>query len=70
MFKSPAAGIDYIERLLKIFNLSSYFDVIEQGRYKGMYKGTKYWLETLPANRTIYKGLHPENSIIFYQSGF
>jgi len=51
--------------LLDIFNVFNYTDVIQSGRYKGMYKGEKYWLEGLPINRTMYKNFNPDQALVF-----
>lgn len=68
ILQSPAAGVDYLQRAFKVFNFTDYFDEIESGRYKGMYKGEKYWLDLIPMNRTLYKVFNPEEASAFYKN--
>lgn len=70
LVKSPAAGVNYIQTLLKILNFDQYFDTIQSGRYKGMTKGEAFWMDAMPMTRTLYNFLHPSSSIIFYKQGF
>ena len=63
--KSPAAASDYVQRVLDVFNVVNYGDKIQSGRYKGMYKGEKFWLETVPMNRTLYKVFNPDQALVF-----
>lgn len=79
ILRSPAAGITTIEHtldLVGVFNPFNYEEllggedaVIQSGRYKGHNKGTKLFFESplIPMNKTIYKGLHPEEGIPFYK---
>ena len=60
------AGVDYLDRVLQVFQIADYRDKIESGRYKGMYKGEKFWLETIPGNRTIYKVLNPDQAMAVF----
>jgi len=50
---------------LDVFNVVNYGDKIQSGRYKGMYKGEKFWLETVPMNRTLYKVFNPDQALVF-----
>lgn len=77
--KSPAATVNTIEEtmnLLGLFNPYNYEAVggedalLKSGRFKGKSKATKYFYESTPVvkiNKTIYRALHPEESIPFYK---
>ena len=43
--------------------------IIQSGRFKGDSRATKLWFESplIPMNKTIYRGLHPEESIPFFK---
>lgn len=64
--KSPTACADYLERMLKVFNVTHYGEVIQSGRYKGHTRGYKYWMDILPMNRTIFKVLNPSEATKYY----
>lgn len=76
--KSPAAGINTIEDtlgLIGIFNPYNYEffggedAILDSGRYKGENRATRLFFESpiIPMNRTIYRGLHPEEGIPFFK---
>lgn len=76
--KSPAAGINAIEDtldLLGIINPMNYETfggedaILQSGRYKGHNRATRLFFESpvLPMNKTIYRGLHPEDGIPFFK---
>ena len=78
LLKSPAAGVNTAENLLdlvKLLNPYNYetFDgedaLLKSGRYKGSSKATKLFYESpvIPMNKTIYRGLHPEEGIPFFK---
>lgn len=76
ILRSPAAGIKTAEDLvgiidfinpLNMFDSDFYTDELKSGRYKGHSEAYKTIMESIPMNRTIYRGLHPENSIPFYK---
>ena len=78
LLKSPAAGVNTLENLLdltKLLNPYNYefFDgedaLLKSGRYKGSSKATKLFYESpiIPMNKTIYRGLHPEEGIPFFK---
>ena len=69
--KSPAASIDVIEDMLATFGIfypSNWFKKMESGRYKGHTRAYKIFMTSpfVPMNSTIYKSLHPEEIIPFY----
>ena len=69
--KSPAASIDTIEDMLATFGLlfpSNYMHTMESGRYKGHTRAYKIFMTSpfVPMNNTIYKSLHPDEIIPFY----
>ena len=43
--------------------------LIQSGRYKGESKATRLFFESplIPMNKTIYRGLHPEEGIPFFK---
>lgn len=78
IMKSPAAGVNTLENvsnmvgLLNPYNYETFAGddaLIQSGRYKGDSKAIKLWFESplIPMNKTIYRGLHPEESIPFFK---
>lgn len=78
ILKSPAAGINTIESALDLVDLLNPNSwevfggedaIIQTGKYKGKSKGMRIILNSplIPMNKTIYKGLHPEESIPFFK---
>lgn len=78
IIQSPAAGIKTAEGLLDLaeflnpFNYESFAGeeaLLKSGRYKGESKAYRLFFESplFPMNKTIYKGLHPEDGIPFYK---
>jgi hypothetical protein len=72
ILKSPAAGINTIEDMLNLTKLlypGNYTDEIQSGRYKGHSTAYKSFFESpiIPMNKTIYRGLHPEELIPFFK---
>ena len=78
IIKSPAAGINTLENTLDLIGLMNPFNyevfagedaLLQSGRYKGESKATKLFFESplIPMNRTIYRDLHPEESIPFFK---
>jgi hypothetical protein len=75
ILKSPAAGIRTLEStldLIGILNPGNWVGedaIMQSGRFEGKPRGVKLIVESplLPMNKTIYKGLHPEESIPFYK---
>lgn len=72
ILKSPAAGINTAENLLdltSLMNPMNYIEEVGSGRYKGESKAYKIFFESpvVPMNKTIYRGLHPEEGIPFFK---
>lgn len=78
VLKSPAAGINVVEKGLDILGLFNPYNyetfggedaILQSGRYKGESRATKLFYESplLPMNKTIYRGLHPEEGIPFFK---
>lgn len=73
--KSPAAAINTLESagdLLNLLNPLNYFGedaIVKSGRYKGHTKARKYFMNSplVPTNKTIYKIIHPEESIVAFR---
>lgn len=76
--KSPAAGVNTIEKVLDLIGLFNPFNyesvagedaLIKSGRYEGKSRATKLFFESplLPMNKTVYRGLHPEEGIPFFK---
>lgn len=76
--KSPAAGINTIEDTLNLIGLMNPYNyewfageeaLLQSGRFKGESRATKLFYESpvIPMNRTIYRGLHPEDGIPFFK---
>lgn len=72
LLQSPAAGVRTIEGILSLVNLLnpfSYINEVEHGRYKGHSEAYKNFFDSpvVPFNKTIYRSLHPEESLSFYK---
>lgn len=78
IIKSPAAGINTLENIINLIGLMNPFNyevfagedaLIQSGRYKGESKATRLFFESplIPMNKTIYRGLHPEEGIPFFK---
>ena len=78
LIKSPAAGINTIENTLDLIGLMNPFNyevfngedaLLKSGRFKDKSRATKLFFESplLPMNKTIYRGLYPEEGIPFYK---
>lgn len=72
ILKSPAAGINTLEHILdltKLLNPWNYTDELQSGRYEGHSTAYKTFFESpiVPMNKTIYKGLNPEEGIPFFK---
>jgi hypothetical protein len=76
--KSPAAGVNTLEQTLNLVGLLNpwnyeFFNgedaLLKSGRYKGESKATKLFFESpvIPMNKTIYRGIHPEEGIPFFK---
>lgn len=81
--KSPAAGVNTIEDTLDLIGLINPYNyeeivgiefggedaVLKSGRFKGHNRATKLFFESpiIPMNKTIYRGLHPEDGIPFFK---
>lgn len=76
--KSPAAGISTLESTLDLLGLVNPYNyewfagedaLMQSGRYKGQSRATKLFFDSpvIPMNRTIYRGLHPEDGIPFFK---
>lgn len=76
--KSPAAGIKTLESIGGLVGLLNPYNyewfngdeaIIQSGRYKDHSKAYKLFFESpaIPMNKTIYRGLHPDESIPFYK---
>jgi hypothetical protein len=74
---SPAASISVVDRSLDILDALNPWNyeaiggedaIVQFGRYKGESKGVKAILNSplVPMNKTIYRGLHPEEAIKFF----
>lgn len=78
IIKSPAAGINTIEDALDLIGIMNPYNyesvggeeaLLQSGRYKGESKATRLFYESpiIPMNKTIYRGLHPEDGIPFFK---
>lgn len=71
ILKSPAACVNTWEGVTNMAQLmipSNYTKILQTGRYKGHSKAYKLFWDSplIPMHRTIYRGLHPQNSLQFY----
>ena len=78
IIKSPAAGVNTIENILDLLGLMNPYNyevfggedaILQSGRYKGESRAYRLFFESpvLPMNKTIYRGLHPEEGIPFFK---
>lgn len=78
IIKSPAAGVNTIEDTLGLIGLMNPYNyevfagkeaLLQSGRYKGESKAVRLFYESpiIPMNKTIYRGLHPEEGIPFFK---
>lgn len=76
--KSPAAGVNTIEDALDLIGLMNPYNyefiagenaLLQSGRYKGESRAVRLFYESpiIPMNKTIYRGLHPEEGIPFFK---
>lgn len=78
IIKSPAAGVHTIENILDLLGLMNPYNyevfggedaILQSGRYKGESRAYRLFFESpvIPMNKTIYRGLHPEEGIPFFK---
>ena len=78
ILKSPAAGVNTVENILNLVGLLNPMNyevfagedaILQSGRYKGESKAYRLFFESpvIPMNKTIYRGLHPEEGIPFFK---
>lgn len=78
LLDSPAAGINIIQHLTDLIGLINPYNyetfggedaLLKSGRYKDKSRAYRLWFESplVPMNKTIYRGLHPEEGIPFYK---
>ena len=78
IIKSPAAGVNTIENTLDLLGLMNPMNyevfagedaILQSGRYKGESRAYRLFFESpiIPMNKTIYRGLHPEEGIPFFK---
>lgn len=78
IIKSPAAGVNTLESCLDLIGLLNPYNyetvggedaILKSGRYKGRTRAHKLFFDSpvLPMNKTIYRGLHPEETIPFFK---
>ena len=79
ILKSPAAGIDIIQNTIGLLGLINPFNyetfggedaIVDRGQWKDHNKATKIFMNSpfIPMQKTIYRTLHPEESLPFYQN--
>ena len=77
IIKSPAAGVNTLENLADCLDVLNPFNyetiggeeaIVKSGRYKGHNKAYRAVMNSpfVPINKTIYKLLHPEESIVAF----
>jgi len=67
---SPMAGVQTVQKILNLTDvlwIPNWFDEMERGRYKGTSRAMKTVYECIPFNKTIYRGLHPDEGIAWFQ---
>lgn len=78
IIKSPAAGVNTVENVLDLIGLMNPYNyevfggeeaILQSGRYKGESRAYRLFFESpvIPMNKTIYRGLHPEEGIPFFK---
>lgn len=71
IIKSPAASVstwEGVSNMTKLLMPQNWTTTLQTGRYKGHTKAYKLFWDSplIPMHRTIYRGLHPQNSLQFY----
>lgn len=78
IIKSPAAGVNTVENILDLLGLMNPMNyevfageeaILQSGRYKEESRAYRLFFESpvIPMNKTIYRGLHPEEGIPFFK---
>lgn len=78
IIKSPAAGVNTVENILGLLGLMNPMNyevfageeaILQSGRYKGESRAYRLFFESpvIPMNKTIYRGLYPEEGIPFFK---
>lgn len=78
IIKSPAAGVNTVKNILDLLGLMNPMNyevfageeaILQSGRYKGESRAYRLFFESpvIPMNKTIYRGLHPEEGIPFFK---
>jgi len=68
LLTSPAASIDYVNKILELGNFAKYGKVYKSGKYKdhsGFYKDV---MDLLPTKNAIEKSIHPELGINWFKA--
>lgn len=71
ILKSPAASVNTFEGFLNLSKLAipkNWTTEIQSGKYKGHTRAYKLFWDSpiIPIRRTIYRGIHPQDSIQYY----
>jgi hypothetical protein len=67
ILKSPAAGINAAQNLVDFIWVPEWFDEVESGKYRGMYKVERNAVKVVPLYNTIRKIGDPEEELIYYK---
>lgn len=68
--KSPAAGVNYVQNLLNVLDLTEWWgEPMQSGRYKGHSRGYRNFMKVVPFNNTLYRFTHPEEASKFFLMG-
>ena len=67
LLQSPSAGVDAVNKVMNLFKVTTWFDELESGPYKGDIKLEKYLLDITPY-KGIKRALHPEEGIDFLKT--
>lgn len=68
LLKSPTAGVDAANRILNILKITTWFDELQSGNYKGHIKLYKYTMDAIPVYRSINRAIYPKEGNQFLKT--
>ena len=68
LLSSPASSIDYVNKILRLGNFSSYGHVLESGKYKGHSEFYRNTAEAFPMVNAIEKSINPDYGIQWFNN--
>jgi len=66
LLDSPIPAVNQFTELKKLIEFWNWFDELEAGKYKGMYKIERSLIRTIPPFKTVHDAFHPSEKIKFF----